>query len=191
MAAVALLAVSSAALLPLWLRTRARLRTSQAAARDRIEAAERLAGTQEERLGSLEAQLKEQVAGRLPKPLLPLATDTLIDLGGMDASLRSVLFTRVGPKDCPEYEYRLTCRNEKGEPAQPRFQILVFNRAGIQTGAADVTRSADWTRLDAGGLAPGESCSFSGHLEFQFEDSPEYFLVVPVPLGGKPPRLAP
>lgn|GEM_PF-3341990 len=195
MVAVGLLALVSAALGVLWWHDHAVLRDDREAERARTAKAEQLYKAREEEIASLRAQLADLTEGRLPKPLLPLEVDTFIDLGEVkspaSASLRSILFTRVGTKDNLGYEYRLTCHNGLAESIQPGYLVLVFNGVGIQIGSADVERSLDWTRLGATGLAPGESCSFSGRIDLQFQDAPAYFLVLDVAHGDKLPRLMP
>ena len=127
--------------------------------------------------------------------MLPLETEKIICLGDAKSppsvSLRSILFTRVGPKDNLGYEYRLTCHNGLAESIQPGYLVLVFNGVGIQIGSANVERSPDWIRLGSAGLAPGESCSFSGRIDLQFQDAPAYFLVLDVAHADKLPRLMP
>jgi hypothetical protein len=189
--AVVVLALCSVVLLLLWWRAETQVREREAAVAAELNGVSALAKAYEERIRELEQRLAELVAGNLPKPFLPLRADDLIDLSQVEPLLRNVLFTQVGTPEHPGYEYRLNCRNEGQESVQPRLVILVFNECGVQTGIADVTRSPDWTRLGASGLAPGESCAFSGRIEFQFSDAPKYFVVTNQPLGAKLPRLSP
>ncbi len=177
--------------LALWLREASRLREQRLEGARELDAAKARAASLEGKLRETEEQLAALAAGRLPKPLLALEPDALIDLSAVNPVLQKVLFTQVGSRSNPKYEYRLHCRNPGEQPYQPRFLILVFSRSGIQTGSADVTRSPDWVRLGPGGLGPGEACSFSGSVEMLFEDDPGYFTVLEVPLGSKPPRLVP
>ena len=137
----------------------------------------------------LQAELAEAVRGRLTKPLQPLVPDQIIALE--QPPLRSILFTYVGTTDRPGYEYRLVCRNDGPERFLSAVRILLFSETGIQIGAAEVSDSADWSRLGATGLAPGESAAFSGRVALQFGDQPRYFLVLTLAAEGRLPRLSP
>lgn len=189
--AVGVLGLASAALAALWWHDHAVLSDGREAERGQAARVEELCKAREEEIAALRAQLGDLAEGRLPRPLRALEIDKLIDLGEAGAApksgLRSIWFTRVGPKDNPAYEYRLTCHNGLDESIQPRYLILVFNQAGIQTGSGDVEKSQDWTHLATAGLAPGESCAFSGRIELQFGDTPAYFVVLDVPSGSKLP----
>jgi hypothetical protein len=153
-----------------------------------VQAERRKAESSGAEVTRLEAQLRDLVTGRLPKPLLEMVPDQLITLE--PPPLRSILFTRVGTAERPGYEYRLTCKNEGPARYRPQLRILLFNEAGLQTGSADLSDSDDATRLGAAGMAAGESGSFSGRVALEFDDTPKYFMLISLDPGGQLPRLS-
>ncbi len=182
-AAVVLLALTAGLLLALLLRSTTQLRLSRDQLAGEAQASRRQADALQQTIDRLQAQLADSVQGRLPKPLQPLRADELVTLD--EPPLHSILFTPVGTADRLGYEYRLVCRNSGREPFQGAIRVLVFNEAGIQTGAAEVNDSPDWGRLGLAGLGPGESAAFSGRLTLQFNEEPRYFLVTTAP-GSSP-----
>lgn len=186
---VVVLGLAVALLLRLLLRTTTDLRTTRDRLVGDVQAAQQQAAERDGVAKRLQAELAEAVQGRLPRPLQPLVPDQIIALE--QSPLRSILFTYVGTTDRPGYEYRLVCRNDGSDRFLSAVRILLFSETGIQIGAAEVSDSADWTRLGAAGLAPGESAAFSGRVALQFGDQPRYFLVLTLAAEGRLPRLSP
>ena len=189
MAAIAALGVTVAILIALLLRTTHTLSATRDQLKGEVQAEQFKAEQAAAEVQRLTLQLQDLVNGRLPKPLQAMLTGTLIELE--PAPLRRILFTQVGTPERPGYEYRLECRNDGPERVQPLFRILLFNGTGIQTGSADLSDSADAARLGAGGIAAGESVSFSGSVRLEFDDTPKYFMIVGIAADGQLPRLAP
>jgi hypothetical protein len=164
-----------------------KLQAEQQQSTKELQAAQQQAEKSAAKAEQLETQLQDLVSGRLPRPLRPMRIDTLIDLE--QAPLRSLLFTQVGTAEAPGYEYKMICRNDGPESFVPRLRILLFSDAGVQTGSANLSDSADVTRLGTAGMAAGESGSFSGRVTLEFGDAPKYFMIVTLPADGRPPRL--
>lgn len=187
-ATLAVLALAVAGLFALLLRTQRELSLARDGLGAATQAEQRQATQAAAEAQRLTAQLQDLVYGRLPQPLRPLLIDTLIELES--APLHSILFTQVGTAERPGYEYKLICRNDGPERFQPRYRILLFNDAGIQTGSADLSDSADAIRLDTAGMAAGEGMSFSGQVRLEFDDAPRYFMIISLAVDGQLPRLS-
>jgi len=184
---IVLLCLAVGVLYALLLRTLRQSHSRDQELMGRVLAEQRRAESSAADVARLEQQVRDLVDGRLPQPLQPLTTDSLIELD--QAPLRSILFTQVGTSADPGYEYTLRCRNDGPERYYPRVRILLFNEVGVQTGSADLRDSADVTPLGVAGMAPGESGSFSGRVTREFDDVPKYFIILTLPADGRLPRL--
>ncbi len=189
MATLAGLSLAVAILTTLLLRSARTLSHARNQLMGEVQAEQRKAEQSAAEAQRLALQLQDVINGRLPKPLQAMLTGTLIELE--PAPLRRILFTQVGTPERPGYEYRLECRNDGPERVQPLFRILLFNGTGIQTGSADLSNSDAAARLGAGGIAAGESVSFSGTVTLEFDDTPKYFMIIAIAADGGLPRLAP
>ena len=184
------LCLSVAALLVLLLHTMTGARTTRDQLNAAVKGAESQALQHEATIKRLEAQVADLVCGRLPWPLRPLQTDTIVELA--EPPLRSILITQVGSPGHPSYEYRLKVQNDSRERVDPKLRVLFFNAAGVQIGGADVRDSDEMVRPGAAGLPPGEAALFSGRVTLEIEDRPAYFLVLAVASAGRlvPPAQA-
>jgi hypothetical protein len=188
MVALVVLCLATGLLFALLLRTTTESRAAEQLFKGEIQAKQRQVEESAAAVAQLQAQLRDLVNQRLPRPLRELLTDEPIELD--QAPLRTVLFTQVGTAERPGYEYRLHCKNEGPERFEPRLRILLFNEAGIQTASANLSDSADVSRLGTAGMAVGESSTFSGRIIMEFDDPPKYFMIISLEADGRLLRLS-
>ena len=123
----------------------------------------------------LDTVVANMVKGRLPDNLHPLDFDQVIQL--RDGLTKNVLFTAIRKGKQQKYEYRLLVENNRKQPVRPKIKIFIFDRVGIQIGAADITRTPEWENLESEGLDAGESRSFSGSIDLIIARKPAYFML--------------
>jgi cell division protein FtsB len=111
-------------------------------------------------------ELANVTKGRLPH-LRELTPDKVIDVDS--GYVKNIVFTLLRSNHGTRYEYRLVMENKSDSLVRPDVRVFVFDHRGIQVGAGEVTDRAD--------MVPGESRSYSSHIERFMEEEPRYFYV--------------
>ena len=134
----------------------------------------------------LQAAVEDLLADRLPG-LSKITLDEVIPL--RQGYLKNVLFSRISGESGVDYEYRLVLENDSFFRVWPKVNLYFFDEFGIQLGTARIGPEQVRETGNDSSLAPGESRSFSGLLEFTEERLPHYFRTRlesrPAPESGK------
>lgn len=120
----------------------------------------------------LQAAVEDLLADRLPG-LSEITFDEVIPLH--QAYLKNILFSRISSESGVHYEYRLVLENDSFFRVWPKVGLYFFDESGIQVGTARIGPEQVREVSNDSSLAPGESRSFSGLLEFTGERLPHYF----------------
>ena len=112
------------------------------------------------------ADLASLVQDRLPY-LKPLKLDEVTPIH--EGYIRNIVFSLIRHGKHQVYEYKILLENNTGDPVQPDFRIMIFDRYGIQIGLHEVR--------DLPQLLPGESTSQNAAIRRYIDREPSYFAV--------------
>lgn len=136
-------------------------------AQGELDQAKQLVAAQEVELGAL---LKQRIPGTSN-----LDIDKLYDIN--NKYVKKVSFSETGVGTAKRLAYYIVLKNSEELPVVPSVTILLFDRKGLQTGMARVTREASTTPTEREQLQPGETRAYSAPVETIRDDAPSYFLV--------------
>ena len=136
-------------------------------AQSELEQTKKLVAAQEVELASL---MKQRIPG-----VFNLEIDKLYDVN--DKYVKKVSFSEAGVGADKRLAYYAVLKNGEELPIVPSMTILLFDRKGLQTGIARVTREASTTPTEKEQLQPGETRAYSAPLDMIRDDQPVYFLV--------------
>jgi hypothetical protein len=125
-------------------------------------------------LAQVRAELEAVVRGRLPLSR-PMEYEKVLPIG--EKYIKNVVFNQSQHGIQQACEYRIVLYNQEAMPIQPRVRILLFDRAGMQVGMAEVGQDGEGTDLRLHGLTPGEVRSYSGSIELMTPREPEFFML--------------
>jgi len=126
-----------------------------------------LVAAQEVELGAL---LKQRIPG-----VTNLELEKLYEIN--KKQVKKLSFSEVGVGAEKRLAYYAVLKNTDAEPVVPAATILLFDRKGLQTGMARVTREAATTPSEREQLQPGETRAYSASIQPMRDDPPAYFLV--------------
>ncbi len=135
--------------------------------------------TELDMLRSRDKDLSEKISAlvqhRLPS-LRELKFDVTIQIE--DTYVRNISFTRTGVGNQLHYEYSMVLANRNNDILRPNVHILLFDEAGIQTGASKITPDAATSNSDLEFLEPLEIRAYTAQLHMDRPDAaPTYFQV--------------
>lgn len=136
-------------------------------AQGELEQTKKLVAAQEVELASL---MKQRIPG-----VFNLEIDKLYDIDSK--YVKKVSFSEAGVGADRRLAYYAVLKNNDALPVVPAMTILLFDRKGLQTGMARVTREASTTPTEGEQLQPGETRAYSAQVETIRDDQPVYFLV--------------
>ncbi len=111
-------------------------------------------------------ELEDYMEGRLPG-VMKLAPDQVL---AVDKNIiKNIVFSVITQNGSRLYEYKLVVENLTQKRVVPQFNVLVFDRYGVQVGMDQVMKGEE--------LAPGESRSYSSKVNFFMKNEPVYFQV--------------
>jgi hypothetical protein len=121
--------------------------------------------------------------GALVKQRIPgvqgLEIDRLYD--AKQGMVKKISFSESGVGADKKLTYYAVLKNTGSAPAEPKVRILLFDRKGLQTGSAAITREAATTPVEGNQLAPGETRTYSAPVDVIRRDAPRYFLIEVIP----------
>lgn len=127
-----------------------------------------------DRLAGVKKRNAELVRGRIPD-LRNLKFGELVKRPAN--FVESLLFTQTRSFDGDNHEYMLVLKNNTERTVLPQVKIKFFDASGFQVGGVVVNSADTVLTRNKARLKPGESRSFTGKLEFDFEKVPPYFIV--------------
>ncbi|HYN78607.1 MAG TPA: hypothetical protein VES73_12545 [Lamprocystis sp. (in: g-proteobacteria)] len=136
-------------------------------AQGELEQTKKLVAAQEVELASL---TKQRIPG-----VSNLEIEKLYEVN--DKYVKKVSFSEVGVEATKRLAYYIVLKNNDELPIIPAATILLFDRKGLQTGMARVSREAATTPTEQEQLQPGETRAYSASIDTIREDQPVYFLV--------------
>ncbi len=111
-------------------------------------------------------ELENYMEGRLPG-VMKLEPDQVL---AIDKNIiKNIVFSVITQNGSRLYEYKLVVENLTQKRLVPQFNVLVFDRYGVQIGMDQVKKGEE--------LAPGESRSYSSKVNFFMKNEPVYFQV--------------
>ncbi len=122
-------------------------------------------------------ELENYMEGRLPG-VMKLEPDQVLTID--KNIIKNIVFSVVTQNGSRQYEYKLVVENLSQKSAVPKFNVLVFDRYGVQVGMDQILKGEE--------LFPGESRSYSSKVNFFMENEPVYFQVSSV-IPGKMARM--
>jgi len=126
-----------------------------------------LVAAQEVELGAL---LKQRIPG-----VTNLEVEKLYEIN--TKQVKKLSFSEAGVGAGKRLAYYVVLKNTDVTPVIPAVTILLFDRKGLQTGMARVTREAATTPTDHEQLQPGETRAYSASIDKIRDDPPAYFMV--------------
>lgn len=132
-----------------------------------LKQAKQLVTAQEVELSSL---IKQRIPG-----VTKLQIDKLYDVNKQ--YLKKLSFTEAGVGAERQIAYYAILQNTSSAPVKPDALILLFDRKGLQVGAARITKDAATTPVKSEDLAPGEKRTYTAPMPRSRADAPHYFLV--------------
>jgi len=126
-----------------------------------------LVAAQEVELGAL---LKQRIPG-----VTNLELEKLYEIN--KKQVKKLSFSEAGVGAEKRLAYYAVLKNADAVPVVPAVTILLFDRKGLQTGMARVTREAATTPTEREQLLPGETRAYSATIEAIRDDPPAYFMV--------------
>ncbi|MFA5984472.1 MAG: hypothetical protein WC782_10695 [Methylococcaceae bacterium] len=125
-------------------------------------------------LAKLRTELDSLIQSRLPH-LTKLEFDQIIPIN--QDNVKNINFTLAGTAEKKQYEYKLTLENRSLSAIFPQIDIVLFNRAGIQVGIAQIGIDEHGTRTSVA-VDKGETRSYTSIIPLnQNHTEPEYFIV--------------
>ncbi len=135
--------------------------------RHELEQARQLLAAQEVERNTL---MKQRIPG-----LAVLAFDRIFDVDNQ--YVKKLSFSTAGPGDGQALACYAVLKNTSAAPISPYATILLFDRKGLQTGAAHLIRETASPPVEHDMLEPGETRTYSARIEPIRPDPPFYFLV--------------
>jgi hypothetical protein len=127
-----------------------------------------------ERITELNSDLRILLANRIPG-IDELAFDRQMELN--DQYVKNITFVQSGTEDERAVEFSAVVHNARTSPIQPQVTILLFDEAGLQTGAARLDISQSTKPDDTAELQPGETRTYSAQIDLQRQTPSKYFAV--------------
>lgn len=131
-----------------------------------LDEAKKLIAAQDVELGAL---IKQRIPG-----VKTLDLDKLYDVN--QGYLKKLSFSESGVGPTKRLAYYAVLKNTGSTPVLPKATILLFDRKGLQTGMAKLTRAAATTPAELDELQPGETRTYSAPMEEIRGDTPRYFM---------------
>lgn len=126
-----------------------------------------LVAAQEVELGAL---LKQRIPG-----VSNLELEKLYEVN--NKYVKKLSFSETGVGADKRLAYYVVLKNSDELPVIPSVTVLLFDRKGLQTGMARVTREASTSPTEREQLQPGETRAYSAPVQTIRDDAPSYFLV--------------
>jgi hypothetical protein len=121
-----------------------------------------------------EVELSALTKQRIPG-VSNLDIDKLYDIN--QRYVKKLSFSEAGVGAEKRLTYYAVLKNTTEAPVTPAVSIMLFDRKGLQTGMAHVTREASTTPTEREQLQPGETRAYSAAIPVIRPEEPVYFLV--------------
>ncbi len=125
-------------------------------------------------LAAQEVERNTLIKQRIPG-IAALDADKIYDINIQ--YVKKLSFAAAGVGDNRDLTYYAVIKNTSASAITPDATILLFDRKGLQTGAARLTREAASMPIEHETLEPGETRTYSARIEPSRPDTPAYFLV--------------
>ncbi|WP_295577752.1 hypothetical protein [uncultured Lamprocystis sp.] len=125
-------------------------------------------------LAAQEVERNTLMKQRIPG-IATFAIEKIYDLNNQ--YVKKLSFSAAGPGDDKALVYYAVLKNTSAAAITPDATILLFDRKGLQTGAARLTREAASTPIEHEQLEPGATRTYSARIEPSRPDTPFYFLI--------------
>ena len=132
-----------------------------------LEQAKQLLAAQEVERNTL---LKQRIPG-----IAALDTSKIYDINNQ--YVKKLSFSTVGADHNTAITYYALLKNTSPAAITPDATLLLFDRKGLQTGAARLTIEAATPRIEHETLEPGETRAYSARIDPTRPDAPTYFLI--------------
>jgi outer membrane murein-binding lipoprotein Lpp len=127
-----------------------------------------------DRIAELNNDQRILLANRLPG-IDQIVFDRQLELNNQ--YVKTITFVKSGLGDDTTIEFSALLENARTGPILPRVTIVLFDEAGLQTGAVVLDQNQTVSPVVIPEMQPGEKRTYSGRVELQRLEPSKYFVV--------------
>ncbi|MGB5833144.1 MAG: hypothetical protein WBG92_14275 [Thiohalocapsa sp.] len=139
-----------------------------------LRVAERDLASAREKITEMQTDQRILLANRIPG-ITALIMNRQIHIN--DRYVRSITFIQPGLGEGKTIEFSSVLNNSDPDPVLPKVEILLFDEAGLQTGAIQLDSKQTISPVAIPEMLPGETRTYSGVIELQRKTPSKYFVV--------------